>query len=272
MIAPANSKSPAPRWNPHFVLQTHLLARQGKTNREIAAALGVTEELFEAWLVVKGTLSEALELGRGDTLEGRFEEINITPLQQQYLIAYARTGTHYGAHRVTGISRPRHYYWLQNEPDYPRAFEMACQEYADRLKQSAIRQATGHYRKYKFNKDGSPVMIECGPDHPEAREYAVREPGSEELRTVYMRHYYEQHFSPGLLVKLLQAASPEEFAERRQTDVHVTGDLSVEVTELIERPKVVGERDLDAAIEGMVVRRQIPAPGNEGGNGDADQD
>lgn len=246
MIAPV-----ARRWNPHFVLHTYQLARQGKTNQEIADELNVSLELFEAWLVVKGTLQEAIEQGRNSTIDNQLEELQLSALQKQYLTAYAKSGTHLGAHRATGIARTTHYAWQQDET-YAEAFKLAGQEFADRLKQSGIRQATGYYKKYKFNKDGSPVMIDCTADHPEARQFTVKDLNTGRDRIVYMRHYFEQHFSPGLLIKLLQAVNPEEFTDRTRSQVEIKGDLSVQVTELIERPVVIDSHVVTRQIEGQI--------------------
>lgn len=53
-----------PRFDPAYYLRAYLLARQGKTDPEIAAELGVDPEDFEDWVCVKKALREALNRGR----------------------------------------------------------------------------------------------------------------------------------------------------------------------------------------------------------------
>jgi hypothetical protein len=83
-----------------------------------------------------------------------------------FLAAYKETGLIAVAARIVGVARRTHYDWLENDPAYREAFELARMEAADNLMDEAVERAIHgidepiFYRgKPVLDKQGRPVSI-----------------------------------------------------------------------------------------------------------------
>jgi hypothetical protein len=115
-------------------------------------------------------------------------------LQQKkraFLMAFAEMGNITRAAELAGIARSNHYDWLKDDPDYPALFREADQQACDRLEQEARRRAIEGLKRYKFGKNGQPLI------NPETGE-----------------PYYEHEYSDTLLIFLLKGANPVKYADR----------------------------------------------------------
>jgi len=86
---------------------------------------------------------------------------------------------------VSGVGRSSHYRWLEHDPDYREAFDLARQETAHRLEAEAYRRAVEGVEK--------PVGWYMG------------QPGG------YVREYSDK-----LLIVLLKATMPDKYASRNE--------------------------------------------------------
>src|SRR6185436_13760868 len=63
------------------------------------------------------------------------------PKKNRFLSGYVRVANVSGAAALAGIDRGTHYDWLNNDPDYKKAFEYAKDDAADALEQELRRRA-----------------------------------------------------------------------------------------------------------------------------------
>jgi hypothetical protein len=128
--------------------------------------------------------------------------------KRTFLEAYAQTGNVSAAAKLAGVGRRTHYDWLENDEAYAAAFAEAADDAADLLEAEARRRAVEGLVRYKFNKDGTPII------HPDA--YKLGPDGTLVLDpTVERVRYFEREYSDTLLIFLLKGARPEKYAERR---------------------------------------------------------
>lgn len=213
------------KYNESYAIDAYELARDGKSDREIADCLEVPYTAIIKWKRKKPIFKEALERGRESKDKVTQEITSLTnPKQIAYLLAYVHNGTVTGAAKEAEVAVMRHYAWLEEDPNYKQAFETAKKAHNDILVQAAVDRGVYGRRKYKFTGKGDRVMIPCNPNHPEAE--AVED---ENGKRIYARHYYEEVYSDALLIKLLEA-KVEEFKQAKQgnqTNVNVGGPTLV---------------------------------------------
>lgn len=129
--------------------------------------------------------------------------------QSAFLAAYAEVGTLTHAADAAACDISSHYYWMENDADYPQKFREAQERAADNLEREARRRAVEGVRRYKFHQ-GEHIMTRCDPDDPECVATAETDGGE----TVGLRPYYEHEYSNQLLTMLIKAARPERFKDR----------------------------------------------------------
>jgi len=116
-------------------------------------------------------------------------------IQRAFLIAYAMTGNITKSARAAGIDRVTHKNWLEHEGPageaYRAAFEDAKEMAADLLEGEAWRRAVRVLVRYKFTKDGDPII------HPKTGQ-----------------PYFELEYSDTVLLALLRANRSEKFRDR----------------------------------------------------------
>lgn len=97
--------------------------------------------------------------GELDNEENEFDEwidFNFAnPHKNAFLNAFVACGTITKACKHARVSRPTHYKWLKDDPDYADAFAHAEEMAADTLEQEAWRRATGYTEPIFFR--GEPV-------------------------------------------------------------------------------------------------------------------
>lgn len=136
---------------------------------------------------------------------------NLEERQQRFLETFAETGNVSAAARSVPMVRQMHYQWLDLYPDYAKAFEDAKGVFGDRLEAEAVRRATEGVKRFRFNRNGEP-LIDPETGGP----------------------YHEKVFSDVLLIFLLKAKRPEEFGDKVE-QTH-KGDRDSPVT-LFELPR-----------------------------------
>lgn len=109
------------------------------------------------------------------------------PKQRAFLSVYAESCNVVLAARAAKIARALHYYWLDTDPDYARAFEQAKRQAVDILEAAAMRRAVSGVPRYRVN--GGTI---------------VRNPKTG-------RPIIERHYSDMLLKTLLEANAPEKY-------------------------------------------------------------
>jgi hypothetical protein len=128
--------------------------------------------------------------GPGEESETRISH----PKKAAFLAAYATCGVISRAATASGINRHCHCRWIEEDPEYARAFADAHEEAIDVLEGEARRRAFEGLVRYKFHQ-GKPIL-----------DPKTGEP------------YYELEYSDTLLIFLLKGARPEKYRERM--DIH----------------------------------------------------
>lgn len=121
------------------------------------------------------------------------KKASLTPNQRAFLAAYSQSCSLTGAARAAGVDQCRHYKWLKSDL-YRSAFEDAKQQAIAILEDEAVRRAHEGMRRYKFTKDGTPILFP--PGHAEEG-----------------KPYYEHAYSDPLLILLLKANCPDKYRE-----------------------------------------------------------
>ncbi|QDU55780.1 hypothetical protein [Aeoliella mucimassa] len=111
--------------------------------------------------------------------------------QIKFLAAYRECGIVSEAAKIADVHVSTHYRWLSNDEDYAQQFQQAQAEAANVLEEEARRRAVEGVRRYKFNRNGAPIL------HPETGE-----------------PYYEHAYSDSLLIVLLKANNPTKFGDK----------------------------------------------------------
>jgi hypothetical protein len=149
-------------------------------------------------------LKEFLDNKENFRPKGTFSQLfgsQLTPQQTAFLAAFSVLGQVQKSSKAVGISFSTHNLWLREakkDGPYKKGFEIAQKIAQQSLEDEAVYRATEGLRKYKFDKDGKPIL------HPETGQ-----------------PYYEDVRSDLLLIFLLKAADPQKF--RENSSVQVTG-------------------------------------------------
>lgn len=133
---------------------------------------------------------------------------NATPKKKKFLAAYAVSGNVTQSAEIADVWPKTIYRWQKSDPDFAASMEEAAECAADRLEEEARFRATEGLRRYKFDKDGKPVI-----------DPITGEP------------YFEYQRSDVLLMFLLKGLRPEKYRELRESrvkaEVEHTGPVRV---------------------------------------------
>lgn len=228
------------KFDSSFYLRSYLLARQGKTNRQIAKSLEIDPDLFDDWICVKPCLREAVSQGREECKSRKISRLCPDKEQRAFLAAYGKCGNITKAAEKAVLTREMHYHWMQFDANYREAFRLAEEEAGDRLEATARLRAEKGLRRYKFTKSGEPIL------HP-----ITGEP------------YYEHVYSDALMAILLKAAKPDKYKERTQTELTGAdgGPLLLQALTQVE-----AERKQPPVVDGNVVRDSALALAQQNGH------
>lgn len=162
-----------------------------------------------------GTLTAmANDSGRHKGVSAR----SVAARRSAFLAAYADCGNITAAAAAAGVSRQKHYEWL-DDPDYAARFDQTHEAAADALEAEARRRAVEGIDEPVFHNGEV-----CG---------------------------YRRRYSDVLLIFLLKGLRPEKFRERHQLDVAATV-TSPQVDEALRAVLADPERrrQLDALLDG----------------------
>jgi len=128
--------------------------------------------------------------------------VQLTPTQITFLTAFRENGCVTRAAEAASITRGNHYRWLGGKhPGYEVAFEEIRHATIDDLELAARRRAIEGTRKYKFTREGTPVLKPgASADDPDP-------------------YYYETVYSDRLLELLLRAHRPERFTQKMSQEI-----------------------------------------------------
>jgi hypothetical protein len=169
-----------------------------------------------------------------------------------FLKAFEACGNISQAARVAKVARNNHYDWMEDD-EYKKRFRESEVRAARALEDEAVFRATEGLRRYKFDKNGEPII-----------DPVTKEP------------YYESQRSDTLLIFLLKGILPEKYRERYEA--HVTADVSHSGTvRIVEDTDWYGNSDritpeaiaassagVDVAgpVQGVGVRKAVGQNGN----------
>lgn len=166
-------------------------------------------------------------------------------------MAYVETGGNVKlSAECAGVSRYMHYEWLHEEGEkgdrYREAFERAKELRNEALEDEATRRAHEGLRKYKFKRDGTPIL------HP-----VTGEP------------YYEHEYSDLLLVFRMKGAMPERYRERHEHTGQVGGNpVNVNIQNNVRTVRAIVAEMSDEQLRALQEVKRIAASGQieEGSN------
>ncbi len=107
-----------------------------------------------------------------------------------FLLALAETGVVSSAAGAAKVDRTRPYQLRWEDPEFAAAWDSAVEIAADKLEREAVRRAREGLVRYKFLKDGSPIL-----------DPRTQEP------------YYELEYSDTLLIFLLKGLRPGKYRD-----------------------------------------------------------
>jgi hypothetical protein len=117
------------------------------------------------------------------------------PKKRAYLHAFAETGNGVLAAKAAKVCRKTTYNWTQADKEFVAALADATEMAGDRLEAEAWRRAHDGLVRYKFLKNGKPIL------HP-----------------VTKQPYYELEYSDTLLIFLLKGIRPAKYRERQSVE------------------------------------------------------
>jgi hypothetical protein len=125
------------------------------------------------------------------------------PAKRRFLTAYSQCGLVGLSSKRAGVSRQMHSYWLKHDFKYREEFERFTRPHAvEALEQEAVARATLGTWRYRFGKDGKP-LVDPATGQP-VKEYSP---------------------SDVLLIFLLKALDPARYRERYE--VQHSGELGI---------------------------------------------
>lgn len=215
---------------------------------------------------VPGSRRERLAPSRKTGISGRMSN-NLDARLDAFFAAYAVCGEVSTAAKAAGLDRNQVYLKAKADPAVAQRFADAKAEFADSLKAEALRRAREGTRKLLFHQ-GAPVYLtrfkldengrpERSEDGKPIVEYQVDENG----RPIQA---YESAFSDRLLLAMLAANAPDEYATK--SNVQLTGagggPVQVDVPE-----KEIARRIAFLMHKGVIAARALPAvPDDPGGD------
>lgn len=188
-------------WQDDYYVTISDLVRAGHTEVQIAEHLNVTPRTLKGWATKRPALQRILDHG-GEVVPSQKRELQnlqefeiLKPNQRAYLQAYVETCLHTGAQRATGLSMGCHYYWLRTSEEYEAAFKLAEGMVKDRCVDEMTRRAIIGVERYRFDKNGNPLV------NPDTGEF-----------------YKEREYSDTLLIFKLKAMDPNTYRENVKHD------------------------------------------------------
>lgn len=183
-----------------------------------------------------------------------------------FLAAYAVCGEVSSSSKAAGLERNQHYDRLKSDPKYAARFEDAKAQFVDSLKAEALRRAREGTRKLIFHQ-GAPVYLtrlRIGEDGQPVRnengipilDYQLDEHG-------HPIQAYESAFSDRLLLAMLAATDPAEYAPKN--NVQLTGADGGPV-KVEQSPTEVARRVAFLLHRGMIANKQAAVPDDPGGS------
>lgn len=159
-------------------------------------------------------------------------------IQNRFLLAYTKCGIVSVAARASGIRNGSHRDWMENDPEYPRKFQLAEEESKDRLEKEARRRAVKGTRQYKFYR-GQPIL------HP-----------------IKGTPYYEHAYSDTLLIRLLEASMPEKYRHRSENIVSTPSPPhdEIQLTDVLDDLPMSAKKSLLDALARAQERRLAQLP------------
>lgn len=219
------------KWKDDFIYQAYELAREGKSDKDIAQHIELTRKEFIKFRKSKPAFKNAIERGRS-SIRALAKGFQLTQNQRNFLSAFSETGNKSKACEASFVTYECHGRWLRQSEergdDYASAFEIAKEIAADKLEWEARRRGTEGMRQYKFFR-GMPILIPCEPDDPEGKVIQTED------GPVHVKHYYEVTYSDTLLLTLLKASRPEKYAERKKVEQTGSGGGEAILLDLLDR-------------------------------------
>jgi hypothetical protein len=168
-------------------------------------------------------------------MAGRYTKV---PRQQAFLKAFAECGTITAAAKAIGISRAGAGKWLERDPEFAERFEIARQEFADRLEEVALKRAIEGTEEYLLNPKTGIVRDQRGKPIMQKR-YSDRLM-IEALKAKRRSEYGEQVQVNGTIALKKVIPSPAEEKAQLKEAMQILGGLPLPIDEPdeIEAPQL----------------------------------
>lgn len=106
------------------------------------------------------------------------------------------------------------YRWRKELEGFNERWIAAEEAGTDVLEDELLRRAKDGVKRMKFTAKGTPCMVRCDADDPEAEEYQDREGNP-----IYMKPYSEQEYSDTLGIFLLKGRRPQKYRDNHKMEI-----------------------------------------------------
>jgi len=142
------------------------------------------------------------------------------PKKRAFLAAMANTANVVRAAEIVRMDRDNHYLWLQKDPDYAAAFEIARMRGVDVLEAEAVRRAHEGVTKPIFHGGKRAIDVVQNPDGSIKRDTSGKPIGI----PAAVREY-----SDTLLIFMLKGRNPAVFGDRQKQEHSAAGGGGITV-------------------------------------------
>ena len=154
------------------------------------------------------------------------------PKKRAFLAAMANTANVVRAAEIVRMDRDNHYLWLQKDPDYAAAFEIARMRGVDVLEAEAVRGAFEGVAKPIFHGGKRAIDVVQNPDGSVKRDAAGKPIGI----PAAVREY-----SDTLLIFMLKGRNPAVFGDRQKQEHSAPGGggITLVVRSVLQPPEEI---------------------------------
>lgn len=198
-------------------------------------------------------------MGKRKTLDRKRDaQLKRIAMQQDiFLRTLAEGKSTTAAIQAAGTNDTTVYRWRKELEGFNERWIAAEEAGTDRLEDELLRRAKDGVKRMKFTAKGTPCMVRCDADDPEAQEVGEDREGN----PIYMKPYSEQEYSDTLGIFLLKGRRPQKYRDNHKMEISGPDGGPIVLQALAEIEDTPGTV-VDAEFVKEVARRAITSQVN----------